>query len=132
VLDDVFALHSSVLNDVSWLPRFAAQLLVATPALFWVLRYMGDIKRTRFVILFAALASLAASVLVDRSGVLSGDTALLVEDGFKFLGILAWTQYFAMTSRDIADSAISGRVVPALEADESDAAFDESEFPHAA
>lgn len=107
VMDDIFAVHSSVLNDIPGLPRSVAQLIVVSPALFWVVRYLGDIRRTRFVGLLAALGSLAASVLVDQSGLFSGDTSLLIEDGFKFLGILAWSQYFAMTARDIAASAIT-------------------------
>jgi len=73
----------------------------------WVLAFYADIQRTRSVLLFAALASLAGSVVVDVGVSLGGDSRLLVEDGMKFLGILAWSQYFAITSRDIAASAIT-------------------------
>ncbi len=107
VLDDIFAIHSSVLNDVVWLPRAAAQFLIVAPTIFWVLRYLDDLRRTRFFILFAGLACFVGSVLIDQTGFLRGDTALLVEDGFKFLGILAWCQYFVLTARDIAASAIT-------------------------
>ena len=107
VLDDIFAIHSSVLNDVEWLPRVGAQFLVVAPTIFWVLRYLDDIRRTRFFILFAGLGCFVGSLAIDRTGILRGDTALLVEDGFKFLGILAWCQYFVLTARDIAASAIS-------------------------
>lgn len=113
VFDDIFAIHSSVLNDVTWLPRVGAQLLIVSPTLFWVLRYLGDIRRTRFVILFAGLGCFAGSLLVDRLVTFTGDTALLIEDGLKFLGILAWCQYFVLTARDIAASAIKGTSAPA-------------------
>ena len=46
-------------------------------------------------------------MLVDVGASVTGDAALLIEDGLKFLGILAWTQYFAITARDIAASTIA-------------------------
>lgn len=107
VFDDIFAIHSSVLNDFTWLPRSGALFLVVSPTLIWVIGYRSDIWRTRYLILLAALGCLASSVLLDRVGLVRGENALLAEDGFKFLGILAWTQYFALTTRDIATSAIT-------------------------
>ena len=107
VLDDVFALHASVLKHLLGGSKNAAQLLVILPVLVWVVVFVGDILRTRSALLFAALASLAGSVVVDVLFGLGGDASLLVEDGMKFLGILAWAQYFAITSRDIAASAIT-------------------------
>ena len=107
VFDDIFAIHSSILNDVAWLPRSGAILLVVSPTLIWVLCNLSDIRRTRYLILLAALGCFAGSVLLDRVGLIGGENALLAEDGFKFLGILAWTQYFALTTRDIATSAIA-------------------------
>ena len=107
VLDDIFAIHSSVLNDVTWLPKAGAQFLIVAPTMFWVLRYLDDIRRTRFIVLFAALGCFVGSVAIDQTGLLRGETGLLVEDGFKFLGILAWCQYFVLTARDIAASALA-------------------------
>ena len=111
VFDDIFAIHSSVFNDIPGLPKSVAQLIIVAPTLYWAMRYLGDIRRTRFVVLFAGFASLAGSVLVDLSGLFQGETALLIEDGLKFLGILAWSQYFAMTARDIAASSIASTEV---------------------
>jgi len=112
VFDDIFAIHSSVLNDITWLPKAGAQLLIVSPTLVWVFGYLNDIRRTRYIILFAGLSCFAGSLLIDQSGFLRGDTALLIEDGCKFLGILAWCQYFALTARDIASSAIGEHGVP--------------------
>lgn len=107
VLDDVFALHAGPLKHALGGSKNAAQVLVVLPVVAWVLAFYADIQRTRSVLLFAALASLAGSVVVDVGVSLGGDSRLLVEDGMKFLGILAWSQYFAITSRDIAASAIT-------------------------
>ncbi len=111
VLDDVFALHSGLLKRTLGVSKSLAQLVVILPAVVWLVAFLPDIRRTRSVLLGAALTSLAGSVLVDVGiGGFTGDTKLLVEDGMKFLGILAWTQYFAITSKDIAASAIGEAV----------------------
>ena len=128
VLDDAFALHASVLKHLFGGSKNAAQLLVILPVLVWVVVFVGDILRTRSALLFAALASLAGSVVVDVLFGLGGDASLLVEDGMKFLGILAWAQYFAITSRDIAASAITG--VLNDKADRTDAVDREREPQH--
>lgn len=115
LLDDVFALHAGPLKQVLGGSKNAAQVLVVLPVVLWVLAFRADIMRTRSVLLFAALASLAGSVFVDMVFGLGGDSQLLVEDGMKFLGILAWSQYFAITSRDIAASAIASVLESAAE-----------------
>ncbi len=108
VLDDVFRLHASPLKNLLGGSKTVAQLVIVAPAIVWVVAFFSDIQRTRSALLFAALVSLGGSAIVDFGVGLSGDAMLLVEDGMKFLGILAWTQYFAITSRDIASSAIVG------------------------
>lgn len=111
VLDDVFALHSGLLKRTLGVSKSFAQLVVILPAVVWLVAFLPDIRRTRSALLGAALASLAGSVLVDVGvGGFTGDTSLLIEDGMKFLGILAWAQYFAITSKDIAASAIGEAV----------------------
>lgn len=113
-LDDVFALHASVLREILGGSRAASQVVVVLPVMAWLVLFWADIQRTRSALLFMAFASLGGSVMVDVVGGASGDSSLLLEDGMKFLGILAWLQYFAITSRDVAASAITG----ALEIDD--------------
>lgn len=112
LVDDVFALHAGPLKRAVGGSKNLAQLLVVLPVAVWLVAFYHDIRRTRSVLLFAALVSLAGSVLVDVALGLAGDTQLLVEDGLKLLGILAWSQYFAITSRDIAASAIESVIRP--------------------
>lgn len=107
LLDDVFRLHSGPLRRLLGGSKSVAQGVVILPVVVWVAVFWADIMRTRLALLFAALSSLAGSVVVDVIFGLGGDTSLLIEDGMKFLGVLAWSQYFAITSRDIAASAIS-------------------------
>ncbi len=107
LLDDVFRLHSGPLRRLLGGSKSVAQGVVVLPVVVWIAVFWADIKRTRSALLFAALISLAGSVVMDVIFGLAGDTSLLVEDGLKFLGVLAWSQYFAITSRDIAASAIA-------------------------
>ena len=106
VLDDVFAFHSGPLRSALGGSKVIAQVAVISPAVLWAVAFTADIRRTRSLHLVAAVVALAGSVVVDVGA--AGADRLLVEDGLKFLGILAWTQYFAITSRDIAASAIAG------------------------
>jgi len=107
LIDDVFAFHSGILKNSLGVPKTIAQAMIVAPTILWVLTFHADIRRTRSALLIAGLGSFAGSLLVDTGLALTGDTALLVEDGLKFLGILAWTQYFAITARDIAASTIA-------------------------
>ena len=110
VLDDAFQLHAVAIKHAIGGSKNIAQILVVLPVVVWVVVFFNDIMRTRSALLFAALGSLAGSVLMDLLFALDGDSQFLIEDGMKFLGILAWAQYFAITSRDIAASVI-GEVV---------------------
>lgn len=110
VLDDVFSLHAGLLQEMLGGSKPLAQVLVVLPVGVWALAFTSDIRRTRSVLLIAAGGALAGSVLVDVAAGPGGDDRLLLEDGLKFLGILAWSQYFAITSRDIAASAITGAI----------------------
>ena len=134
VLDDVFQLHAGVFKGLLGGNKNAAQLLIVLPTLVWAAVFFNDIRRTRSALLLAAFGSLAGSVLVDIGVGLTGETELLVEDGLKFLGILAWTQYFAITSRDIANSAITGALnTPRSEFhDDADAANEPTRISSAA
>lgn len=108
VLDDAFRFHAGPLRALLGGSKPVAQLAVVTPVVVWAVVFWADIKRTRLLILAASLAAFVGSVLVDLIVVEQRGDRLLLEDGLKFLGVIAWSQYFAVTSRDIAASAIAG------------------------
>jgi hypothetical protein len=73
--------------------------------LAWVFVFRAEILRTRFVVLLAAGGALAFSIAADALGLWSSPrVALLVEDGAKLLGVMAWATYFVVTTHDIARS----------------------------
>ena len=105
LLDDLLQLHVTVP------PRFgldqnSAQLLIVVPVVMWLVVFARDLLRTRWSLLVAAQVAFAVSLAVDA--LIIQDPNLMVEDGAKFLGVLAWAQYFVMTAKDIARSTING------------------------
>lgn len=110
LFDDLFQLHVAVkpLFGVSKSMVYVAYLAVAG---WWFVTQFREIRRTRVELLIAAGIAFAGSVIVDQVGAdapgLSDQSALLVEDACKFLGVLAWALYFVMTSRDIVRSIVN-------------------------
>ena len=109
MLDDLFELHA-VLSGSLGVPKVALEGLVVLPTVLWVMEFRRDIGRTRWQVLVAAIGANAMSVAVDTLAHPSSfDRALLLEDGAKFLGTLAWATYFVVTARDISRSAMRTR-----------------------
>jgi hypothetical protein len=122
--DDLFGFHATLLPQVG-IPKMIAVLMIVSPAGLWVLRFWGDILRTRYQVLVASVTANVISGVIDLAvGPGRYDFAVLFEDGAKFLGVLAWATYFGMTSRDIARSVfrttvlLSGPNLPNLSSDE--------------
>lgn len=105
LLDDLFLLHSSALPKLLGVGKPIALLAVVTPTLVWLVRFTNEILRTRWMILAAALGAFATSVGADQL-LQPGTSTLLIEDGSKLLGVLAWSLYFVLTTHDIARSTI--------------------------
>lgn len=102
--DDLFELHA-VLLEVTGIPKPARQLLVVAPAAYWLVRYVDEIARTRWVILACGVGCFVVSLGIDLVG--NGSSlSLFGEDGAKLLGVLAWAQYMVLTSLDITRSTI--------------------------
>jgi hypothetical protein len=89
--DDAFRLHESYYPSVGLAEEVVAVLYVAAGLAFvWLQR---DFLRRHGVALFAvAVLLLASSVSTDQ--LLEEDAPWLLEDGAKFLGIVAWSLYF--------------------------------------
>ena len=68
------------------LPKIVRELLVVAPALWWLVRYVREIARTRWIILGFALAGFATSVGIDALGSESS-LSLFGEDGAKLLAV---------------------------------------------
>ncbi|HEU5149750.1 MAG TPA: hypothetical protein VFU19_04600, partial [Iamia sp.] len=103
--DDLFQLHADLLRFVG-LPKAARQLIIVAPAVLWLLRYTGEIARTRWVILVGSLVGFGVSLAVDAVTPRDSIAAIFFEDSAKLLGVIAWAQYMVLTSVDIVRSTI--------------------------
>lgn len=108
LLDDLFQLHVAV--GPLGVPKVAVYLAYLVGAGAWIVTQHREIRRTRAELLIAAGLAFGVSILVDQTGgalpVLGQQGALVVEDASKFLGVLAWAEYFVLTSGDIVTSIV--------------------------
>ncbi len=108
LLDDLFLLHSNVIPKYLGISKVAVLAVQALAVLAWVARAFPEIRRSRWELLAASAAGLGVSVLVDRFGILGNDRwNLIVEDGAKFLGVLALAAWAVSTAVDITRSVAS-------------------------
>ena len=106
LLDDLLQSHAVILPATGMNPT-AAQIVVVAPAPLWMWLHRAEIARSRWLLLLAALGGFVVSLTADMVVEGAGSAALLVEDGAKLLGIIAWAQYFLLTARDITGSVIT-------------------------
>lgn len=105
LLDDLFMFHAVLLPSELNVPKFLGQAALGGSVLWWVFRHAREIRRTHVHLLAAAALGLAASFVVDALySPAPGQGWNVIEDGAKFLGILAWSTYFVVTTRDISRS----------------------------
>ena len=106
LVDDLIGVHS-MFWALGPLGKPFGLAIVLSPVAAWFWVYRSDIRRTRWVLLVGAFVANALSVVADTLGRGSvSDQAALLEDGPKFLGILAWATYFIASTYDIARSAL--------------------------
>jgi hypothetical protein len=95
------------------LPKTALILVEGIATGWWLVSSRPEIARTRWELLAAAGAGLGLSLAVDTVSVI-GDPrwSLLVEDGAKFLGVLALAAWAVSTARDLATSTVRATPEP--------------------
>lgn len=105
-LDDLLQLHSGPLLGLLGVPKPGMLALLIAAVVHWVMAHRHEFARTRRPLLVGAGTAFALSLAVDRLGDGRG-FALVVEDGAKLLGILAWAAYFLATGADIVRSVVA-------------------------
>lgn len=102
LLDDLFLLHERL--EESGYPEESLLLAYALFLLFGLWHYQRHILASNFLTLGAAFGLFTLSVGIDviqfRLEQLIGPVRIVLEDGFKFLGIVAWLGYFARMAYD--------------------------------
>ncbi len=105
-LDDLFELHVSVAPDLIGIPKAVVVGVLAGSLLPLLAVNRREVLRTRTVVLGASLLALLIALVVDAVGQATS-RALVVEEGFQFLGIVAWAVWLCLTAADIAVSVLT-------------------------
>ncbi len=106
LVDDLFQLHAVLLPRWLGVSKLAVVAGYGLLAVAWIALNRAELLRTRLHLFGASGSAFAASIGADVIGDGSG-TWLVVEDGGKLLGILAWAAFFIATSVDIVRSAVA-------------------------
>lgn len=118
LFDDLLQLHV-ILEPVTGIPKVAVYLAYLLVAMHWMTSQWRELRRTRAELLIAAGAAFALSIGLDQIAVLvpwlSRNQRLLGEDAAKFLGVLAWAQFFTITSGAIVTSIVAELRAAAIE-----------------
>lgn len=119
--DDLFLIHEEFMPHVLHISGKVWFMIYVGAIAGFLLLFYREILQTRFILLLLAFLFFAASVLFDvrpfglgaalqssaifhvPNGSVTGDAdhddlAFLLEDGFKFAGIIFWTLYFGITA----------------------------------
>lgn len=98
LLDDFFLIHEYVFPKYFGVNEKVVTLGYGILTLGWMMVFRRFILKTEYLILLLALVFFALSIFIDvvqyRIEPVIGDWRILLEDGFKLLGIVAWLGYF--------------------------------------
>ncbi len=110
LLDDLFLFHSDLLPRTLGVPKVAVLACYGGLGLIWALNSAQELARTRVQSLIGAAVAFGVSLAVEVV-VPGGDTGLrgAVEDGAKFLGILALALWSITSATDVIRSVVNER-----------------------
>ena len=102
-LDDLFMLHEVVFPTYLYVPEPVVLGLYGALTLGCLARFRRTILKTEYGLLVVAMGLLGSSLTLDLLP-FGRLYELVLEDGFKFMGIVTWNVYFVRTSLTLAIS----------------------------
>jgi hypothetical protein len=108
LLDDSFQLHEEVFPLYFGIPEKFVYLAYVILVALYLAKFYQVILRSRYIV-FLGLAFLcfALSILLDmrafnlvESGIIYDRDRALLENGFKFFGIVSWFTYYSLTCKE--------------------------------
>jgi hypothetical protein len=98
LMDDLFMLHEYIFPRLFGLSEKPVTISYGALILFGLIKFKKCILETEFFILLVAIGFFGLSLIVDSFQYaiepLVGQWRILLEDGFKLLGIVSWFGYF--------------------------------------
>jgi hypothetical protein len=112
MLDDLFQFHDSLVSQYLGLKEKVVYLILGVAVSAYLLTFRALILKTNYYFLLLALVFLGFSVVIDailppELWRLLGHWEYFIEDGAKWLGIVAWCSYFVNTSHQFLESEFS-------------------------
>ena len=95
--DDLFMVHESVFPLYLKINEKVVMAMYLLSMGFFLIRYRYKILNTPYLVLISSLGFLGLSMITDTVLATLPDYQYLLEDGFKFLGIMGWLYYFTQT-----------------------------------
>ncbi|MCI0557029.1 MAG: hypothetical protein MN733_00925 [Nitrososphaera sp.] len=99
LLDDLFLFHEVIFPHYLGIPEQITIIVYGSLVFYWVIAFKHYILETEYIILLTALTFFWLSLLIDvfqyRIEPFLGDWRILLEDGFKLLGIVGWCGYLS-------------------------------------
>jgi hypothetical protein len=94
MLDDLFQIHETLAPLYLGGPDDLLTVLHALVLLAWAVVFRRRILQTEYLLLLVAAGGFTVSVVIDALTQAQYDSRYVLEDGFKFLGIVGWLGYF--------------------------------------
>jgi hypothetical protein len=109
LVDDFFLLHDVIFPDYLKIDEIVFFLCYGLSTIAIFIRYYKIILDTDYVILVLSFLLLGLSATTDEIIAIGIHIKhpFIVEDGFKFLGILSWFSYFTRTAYKFVKAAIA-------------------------
>lgn len=108
LVDDALMLHESFLPEKLGVAEEVVMIGYGVVALIYLFFRIRLVRDTPYLTWLLAGCLLGGSFMVDF-GTITGDIEYLVEDGLKFVGIVFWAAYAALTAMQILDEQLSQR-----------------------
>jgi hypothetical protein len=108
LLDDFFLMHDVIFPDYLKINELVFYLFYGLSAIIIFLRYYKIVLDSDYVLLALAFVLLGLSAFTDEIVAfgININHPYIVEDSFKFLGILSWFSYFTRTAYKFVKAAL--------------------------
>ena len=114
LFDDFFLFHDVLSRQYFGIREKGVYVIIVTITIIYAAIFWRTILKTEYIVLGFALILLASSLGIDAllAGLTEkmGEWSFLVEDGLKFLGIVAWCNYFIGTSYRFVVEGLSNAI----------------------
>lgn len=96
LLDDLFLLHESIFPQILKTPEELIYFCYVVTVIIGLIKYKKIILQTNWIVFLLSLIFFSFSMIIDKINFFTYSVGLtiLLEDGFKLLGIVSWLCYF--------------------------------------